>query len=80
MNRHKKLSPEEQIKEHNFDYNHKLIDLSNQMYELGRADECHSEEVMQALNYVYECLQSLKYTQEAIMEIVKTAKEQQNEQ
>ena len=35
INRHEKLPPLEQIKEHGLDYNHKLIDLANQMYEIG---------------------------------------------
>ena len=73
MNRHKKLPPLEQIKEHGLDYNHKLIDLSNQMYEIGRADYCHPEEILHAFNYIYDCLESLKHTQEAMMQIVRSA-------
>ena len=73
MNRHEKLSPLEQIKEHGLDYNHKLIDLSNQVYEIGRSDYCDPQDILHAFNYLYECLESLKYTQDAMMQIIKSA-------
>jgi hypothetical protein len=73
INRHEKLPPLEQIKEHGLDYNHKLIDLANQMYEIGRAEDfCHPEEIMHAFNYVYECLEAIKYRQDAMVGIIET--------
>lgn len=78
MNRHEKLPPLEQLKEHSLDYNHKLIDLANHAYELAHADECHPDEVKIGFDYVYDCLQSLKHAQEAIIKIVLDKEEQNN--
>ena len=70
MNRHEKLPPEKQIQEHNYDFYHHLMELNEIFRLIANEVDYNCDAHKEKLNAIYDCLQSLKYGQEAMMKIL----------